>query len=318
MNTSGGTLLVVELSGAMLIIVGLLACSPPETAQTPSPEPPAQVGSEPSVINITAEDYSFTAPPTFPSGWLTLRFDNQGEETHFVSIIELPEGKTFDDYTSQVSAPFDDLYAQYRADELDQAAFFEQLGAAVPDWFLTARRAGGPGFTAPGLTSETTIRLAPGNYVMECYVRSMKESDTFHGAHGMLRPLIVTDEASHGVVPEADIEITLSNYTLAVEGDLSAGHRVVRVRVEQNPEGLTFHNVHLAKLDGDMTVETVAAWLNWVDEMLPPAPTQFLGGAGQASAGGESYLTVNLEPGRYAWVSELHGMNGMVHEFTVE
>ena len=235
-----------------------------------------------------------------------------------MSILELPEGTTFDDYASQVAAPFDELYAQYRAGELDQATFFEQLGAAVPDWFLTLRRAGGPGFTAPGVTSETTIQLTPGNYVMECYVRSMKESDTFHGSHGMLRPLIVTEEASGAVAPEADIEITISNDTLTVKGDLSAGHHTARVRVEENPEGLTFHNVHLAKLDGDMTVEAVAAWLNWVDEMLPPAPAKFLGGAGQASAGSESYLTVNLEPGRYAWVSELHGIQGMVHEFSVE
>jgi hypothetical protein len=270
------------------------------------------------VITVKAEDYSFTAPPTFPFGWVTLRFENEGAEPHFLSILELPEGQDFDAYASQVSAPFDDLYARYRAGELDQAVFFERLGAAVPDWFLTARRAGGPGFTAPGATSETTIYLEPGNYVMECYVRAANEGATFHGAHGMLRPLIVTEEASGLDAPHADVEISLANYTLAVEGELSAGRHVARVRVEDNPEGLTFHNVHLAKLDGDTSVETVASWLDWVDEMLPPAPAEFRGGAGQASAGGESYLSFELEPGRYVWVSELHGLKGMAHEFTVE
>lgn len=35
-------------------------------------------------------------------------------------------------------------------------------------------------------------------------------------------------------------------------------------------------------------------------------------------SGRESYLMVDLEPGRYAWISEMHGIDGFVHEFTVE
>ncbi len=281
-------------------------------------EPVAEASPEPGGIHIKAEDYAFTAPPTFPSGWVTLQFENQGAETHFVYILELPEGATFDDYANKVGAPFNALYRQYRAGELDQATFFEQLAAAVPEWLFTARRAGGPGFTAPGETSETTIYLEPGDYIMECYVRAMNEGDTFHGYHGMLRPLVVTEEDSGRMAPEADIEITLSNYTLDVAGDLSAGAHMARVRVEEDPEGLIFHNVHLVKLEGEEMADAVAFWLNWVDEMLPPAPARFLGGAGQASAGTESYVNFVLEPGRYAWVSEMHGLQGMVHEFTVE
>ena len=64
-------------------------------------------------------------------------------------------------------------------------------------------------------------------------------------------------------------------------------------------------------------MEEVASWLNWVDAMVPPAPADFLGGAGQTVPGRESYVMVDLEPGRYAWVSEMHGMSGFVHEFTV-
>ena len=305
-----------QLSALVVLIAGFWACGPAPSEEAVSEAPEAPAISD--VVDIVAEDYSFTAPPTFPSGWVTLRFDNQGAEPHFVSIIELPEGVTFEDYASQVSAPFDDLYAKYRAGELDQATFLEQLGAAVPEWLFTARRAGGPGFTSPGQTSETTIQLVPGNYVVECYVRAMTEGDTFHGKHGMLRPLIVTEESSGLGAPEADVEINLANYELSVEGELSAGHHLARVRVEENPEGLVFHNAHLVKLDEGVSTDSVATWLNWVDEMLPPAPALLLGGAGQASAGAESYFAFDLEPGRYAWVSELHGIRGMTHEFTVD
>ena len=121
---------------------------------------------------------------------------------------------------------------------------------------------------------------------MECYVRAMDADDTFHGEHGMLRPLIVTEESSDMAPPEADIEITLSNYDLKVEGELTAGDRVARVRVEEDPEGLIFHNVHLVRLEGETTGDTVASWMNWVDSMVPPAPGP-----------------VRTPPPRPAWVS---------------
>jgi hypothetical protein len=90
------------------------------------------------------------------------------------------------------------------------------------------------------------------------------------------------------------------------------------VTVEEDPEGLILHNVHLARLSDGTDSGNVAAWLDWVDHMLPPAPATFLGGAGQMSAGGTSYVTLDVEPGRYAWVSETYGVRGMVHELTVE
>lgn len=302
-----------------IMAVQLVACAQPapETDEQTS-EVAVEAPAEPGVIRVKAEDYSFTAPPTFPSGWVELRFENLGAEPHFLSILALPESVTFGDYAEQVAQPFDELYVRYRAGELDQAAFFEALLAALPEWFGDVRRAGGPGFTAPGATSETTIHLEPGDYVMECYVRGQHEADTFHSSHGMLRPLIVTEEESGLTPPEADVEIALSNYALAVEGDLSPGEHVARVRVVENPESLILHNVHLARLDEQIVAEEVAEWLDWVDHMLPPAPAKFLGGAGQMMAGGESYFSFTLEPGRYAWVSETHGVTqGMVREFTV-
>lgn len=275
--------------------------------------------SESGVILVRAEDYAFTAPPTFPSGWVNLRLENQGEEDHFLLVWRLPEGKIFDDYAAEVAQPFQEHYTRYRAGEVDQAAFFEQLIAALPEWFYEAVPMGGPGLTAPGRTSETLIYLEPGdNYVLECYVRSKIKDHRFHGSEGMLRPLLVTAEASGLVPPEADIEITISNSGLTVAGDASAGSHMVRVRVEDVPEGFIRHNVHLARLEGDQAAADVAPWLNWVDALLPPAPVDFLGGAGQTVSGRESYLRIDLEPGRYAWISEMHGIDGFVHEFTVE
>jgi hypothetical protein len=301
---------------SMALLVGCQQGSSERGVERESAAPPPSTS---GLIEVRTEEYAFTAPPTFPSGWVTLRLVNQGQEPHFLLLWDLPEGRTFDDYHREVSMPFERLYASYRAGDLDQAAFFEQLGAAIPPWFFDAVPMGGPGFTAPGHTSETTIFLEPGdNYVMECYVRAMKQGDTFHGTQGMLRPLIVTEPASGMEPPEADVEITLSSFEIEVNGDLAAGPHTAKVRVMDTPEGFVRHNVQLARLEGGMTAEDVAPWLNWVDEMLPPAPADFLGGAGQTLAGRESYFPFELQPGRYAWISEGFARQGMFREFTVE
>jgi hypothetical protein len=304
--------------------VGLSACGAgaPEDEVSPAEQEMAQAEpepAEPGVVEVLVKDFSFTAPPTFPSGWIKLRFDNQGAETHFMVIWKLPEGKTFDDWTENVSKPFEEFYVEYRSGELEQAAFFEQLLAALPEWFFDAQRMGGPGFTAPGRVSETTIHLEPGdNYVLECYVRTKDQDDTFHLSHGMLRPLIVTEEASGMAEPAADVSIGLTNYAVAIEGDLTAGPHTARISVDATPEGIVLHNLQLVRLTGEQTAEEAAIWLDWVDHMVPPAPGEFLGGAGQTGEGRASYFSFDLEPGRYAWVSEAFGTRGMLHEFTVE
>jgi len=311
---------------SLALVACLVACQPsrPDPAEEPETTGTAEAAtagaSDAHVVEVTSTDYAFTAPPSVPSGWTTWRMTNEGEQTHFLLLWRLPEDRNFGDFASDISQPFNELYAEYRAGDLEQEEFFEELGAALPDWFGSLERRGGPGFTAPGRISQTTVQLEPGEYVMECYVRAPDEEGVkFHNALGMLRPLVVTEEGSGASPPEADLEITLLNYELAVEGEPGRGEQTVRVHVTEEPEGgLLGHNVQLVRLDGDTTVEEVAAWMDWVDALQPPAPAEFIGGAEQMQAGLTSYFTVDLEPGRYAWISEGYAADGMVREFIIE
>lgn len=322
-RNGGGAIIIPRLAGilGLVIAAGLFGCQPAgEAGSAGEPEPAADLAPESHVVEVTTTDYAFTAPPSLPSGWNTLRLTNEGEQTHFLLLWRVPEDRNFGDFTSQIVGPFNEMYAEYRAGELGREEFLQELGTVLPDWFASLERKGGPGFTAPGRTSQTTVQLEPGNYVMECYVRAPDEEGVrFHNALGMLRPLIVTDEPSGASPPEADIEMTLSSYELAIEGEPRRGEQTVRVHVTEYPEGgLLGHNVHLVRLEGDTTVEEVAQWMDWIDALQPPAPAEFLGGAEQLQAGATSYFTVNLEPGRYAWISEGYAANGMVKEFTIE
>jgi hypothetical protein len=153
---------------------------------------------------------------------------------------------------------------------------------------------------------------------MECYVRAPEpDGDKFHNELGMLRPMIVSGEPA-GEAPRADVRITLSNYEILVEGELTRGEHTIAVHVAEAPEGLVGHDVNLVRLDPDVRVEDVAAWMSWVDALQPPGPAEFLGGAEQVMPGETSYITVSLSAGRYAWISEGYGAQGMVKEFVIE
>jgi len=54
--------------------------------------------------------------------------------------------------------------------------------------------------------------------------------------------------------------------------------------------------------------------MSWIDALRVPAPAELLGGADHLAGGSTSYFRVNLEPGRYAFVSEGFATQGMVHE----
>ncbi|MGD8328275.1 MAG: hypothetical protein PVJ49_02485 [Acidobacteriota bacterium] len=302
---------------AVALLLAAMACqaAPEATDETPPPSPPTP---PPSVVEITTTNYAFNAPPSFPSGWVTLHLTNEAEEPHFMTLTRLPEGHTFEEYSRDVAGPFAALYKEYRAGTLDQAEFFAQLTAALPAWFPAEAR-GGVALTSPGQSAQTTVYLEPGDYVMECYVRPPDpEGDKFHGELGMLRPLVVTAESTDATPPEADVEITLSNYEITVEGELTAGTHTIAVHVAEAPEGLIGHDVNLVRLEPDDDLTEIAAWMSWVDALQSPAPALFLGGAEQAEPGLTSYVTIDLDPGRYAWVSEGYGAQGMVKEFTIQ
>lgn len=310
MTTKRGVLLTVTALAAL----GLVACQPaePEPAPATSSETPA----EPTVVEVTLEDFSFLAPPKLRSGWTTFRMTNTGEETHFMDLRRLPEGTTFGDYAEQLGRPFQEAYNRYTSGELSQDEMLEQLGGNLPEWFGAVEGMGGVGFTAPGRTAQATVLLEPGDYVMECYVVS--EDDQFHSTLGMLRPLIVTAETTGMAEPEADIRITLANYEMTVVGEFTAGEHTIAVHATEDAEGLVGHDVHLARLEPDASLDELVAWMSWIDGMRPQPPAEFLGGAEHVSAGRTGYFTVTLEPGRYAWISEGYASAGMVQEFVVE
>lgn len=112
----------------VFIVAGLVACQPAErTAEhAVAPDTAADTAAGPPVIEVTTTEHAFTAPPSIPSGWVTLRMANEGEETHFFVLWQLPEDRTFDDFASEVLPPFMEAVEQYRSGVMDRDEMLSQ------------------------------------------------------------------------------------------------------------------------------------------------------------------------------------------------
>ena len=288
--------------GAVVAVATLAACQP----------------SDAHVVQVTAADFTFVAPSEIPSGWITFLMRNEGHEHHFFLLSLLPDGKTFADYQEEITLPFDTVWHALKSGAVDKAEAGQMLGGLLPEWFASVLPMGGAGLVAPGRSVRTTVNLEPGTYVMECYVKTA--DGTFHTSLGMLRPITVSDTPSGGSAPSADIEITLSNFQIAVEGEVTPGEHTVAVHFEEHPDVGLGNDVHVVRLDDGVSVDEVVPWMDWmnVDGLRAPAPAVFVGGTQEMPVGYTAYFTMELEPGRYAWISEASAADGMVKEFIVQ
>lgn len=309
-------------------VSSLAACQPAEDGEA-EPEAPdttaeetadttAIAPAEPGVVDVAAVDYAFRMPGEIPSGWTTFRLTNEGEEPHFMILWKLPEGKTLQAHLDEVVPAFAMAYDSLLAGAVDRAGANEILARELPAWFADVDPMGGPGILTPGEVGSATVDLEPGTYVVECYIKTAE--DEFHGELGMIRALTVTEDSTGVTAPEADMEMTLTNTEIGTDGPVPAGRRTFAVHYEEHPELGLGNDVHVARLDETTDLGVVAAWMDWMnlDGMQAPAPVEFVGGAEEMPVGSTSYFTVDLEPGRYAWVSEATTTDRLIEAFTVE
>jgi hypothetical protein len=296
---------------AAFAVVLSLSVANPGRAQQPAPEPDA------SRIDVTATDYAFRAPESAPSGWTRIRFTNEGAEPHFIFMSRLPEGRSIEDYERDISPVFAGALEAVRSGATPDVAM-QTLMEKLPAWFPELHFVGGPGLASPGVTTQATLRLEPGNYVLECYIKT--EDGRIHYMEGMVRPFTVTQQASALEPPTADVTVTLTNDGMAFDGDVAAGRRTFRVHWEENPEQGFGHSAHLARLDDGASVEDVVAWMNWFSNagLAAPAPVEFIGGLHFMPTGATAYFTADLEPGRYLLISENTAHLGVHREFIVQ
>lgn len=277
------------------------------------------------------------------SGWTTFQFQNASPYDHFFVMYKVPdEGIAAAEAANEpileywfrsVTVPFQTEYDPYVNGDVDYGQFVDNLVAGIMEngsWFFDpgSPPMGGPGFTAAGRTSVTTVNLEPGEYIVECYVKN--EEEVFHSYIGMLEHLSVTSDVSENENPAPTANLTISS-TNGIQADsvLSAGNHIIEITFEDQTsyDHLLGHNVQLVRLndrDDQNLLNNLAEWMDWRFEgsLVDRAPegALFLGGAMEMTEGAVAYFQVDLEPGDYAWIAEIPDPadHNMLKVFSVE
>ena len=289
-----------------------------ESAQSMVETEPEELG----VVEVKAVGLTLEAEDEIPSGWTTLRFINDSDMIHLAFLYKLPPGKGIADH-KDLAPIFQNFMDQINGRPLSDP----DAGMEIPEWFGQVVTFGGPGLLSKHKTSETTILMEPGIYLIECYV---KTDGIFHSYNssptetGMVHQFVVTEENNGASEPQATLDISLSGEGgMTVSGEASTGNHVVGVTFQdQKPhENFQGHDVHLVRLDQDSDLAQIAQWVDWREPtgLQTPSPAEFLGGTNELPAGGKAYFSVDLKPGRYAWISEVPNAQekGMLVEFEV-
>ncbi|WP_373072304.1 hypothetical protein [Zeaxanthinibacter enoshimensis] len=274
-----------------------------------------------NVIEVLTEVMDFQLQDTIQSGWQTFRYTNASKEPHLILIDKYPEGKTIADGKKEVMPPF-----QEGMDLINEGKNEEAMAAfgKLPPWFSEIVFTGGVGLLSPGEVSSSTVYLEPGYYVLECYVKM--SNGVFHGVMGMVKELIVTNDSTDHMPPEADVRIELSSTTgMTVKDTISAGKQVFEVKFNDQVayEHFLGHDVNLVKLSDTADISALEKWMNWADPegLINPAPegVTFLGGMNDLPAGEVGYFTADLDPGNYALISEVPqaGAKNLLYRFTI-
>lgn len=270
------------------------------------------------IVKVIARDFSIEAPERMDTGWHTMKLENQGQQVHFVIMYRLAEGKTIEDQRREVVPAFDRLMEGIQSGEIEKKDIGPFLTEEVPDWGLQMTYIGGVGLLAPGGTAQTAFRVPePGTYLMECYVKA--PDGTWHTSMGMLTQVEVLDLDGAGSEPEEDATIAVTNAGVEAPDTLPSGPQSIRVDFKDNPETFMPYDLNLARLDEDANLDDIVFWMDWsnVGGLRAPAPVEFLGGVEHMEAGNHGYMTVDLSPGRYLWISEVNAAQ-MHKTFTVE
>ena len=286
---------------AAVLAIALISCSP----SAPDSEAPAE-----NALNLDVEGLTFVGDSVVKSGWTTVRINNDGGMTHFGLVYRLPEGVTAEMVDAELVHPIQaSLTARLAGDDAEA----DRLMAQMPEWLGQLVWMGGPGMASDGIVGEATMYLEPGNYIVECYVKTNGMQHNFNpepGKFGMVHPFTVLDEAGGMAEPEANVTLRLTNSGIAIaEGAFRPGVNSVRADFaeQQLYNNFVGHDAHVFRIDADTDVEAAARWPDFfpVDGQQTPAPAHFVGGIHDMPQGATGYFRLELTPGRYGITAEI-------------
>lgn len=267
----------------MLAAVAALTVADACTKTQQAPPPPVAVA--PTAITVHARDFAYDAPDTIPAGYVAFTLVNDGPGIHHAAIVRLDSGKTVSELLGALGHP-----------------------GPLPAWAVLF---GGPNAVDSGGSSNATLSLTPGNYVMLCFVDV--PGGVPHFTKGMFHAFTVTTSTVATTGPVADDSITLAEYAFHFAKPLTTGHHVFAV----TNAGVQPHELELVRLAPGKTANDL---ISWFSSPKGPPPGNPLGGASLEATGKTTYFSADLSAGVYLVIcfvpdakdGKPHFMHGMM------
>jgi hypothetical protein len=305
-----------HLAILMALSYWLFGCSPaPSEAERPTS----------NMLELEVQGLSFVGPGSIKSGWTTIRVVNNGGMTHHALVYRLPDGITAEMVDEQVVRPIQRRLTAAIAGNTEKAA---EIAATMPAWVSDLTWLGGPGFMSDKVTGEATMYLEPGNYLVECYVKTNGIQHNYNptpGKLGMVFPLTVVAEEGGMVEPDANVTLIITNSGYEISnGAFVVGENSVRVRFEEQRLYNNFvgHDAHVFRIEQNTDIDAAARWPDFfpIDGQQTPAPAKFVGGIHDMPQGATGYFRLNLEPGDYGITAEIPDAkeSGFFMKFSVD
>lgn len=264
-------------------------------------------------IVLGGQDFAFVLPDTVAGGVVRFHFVNEGQENHHAQFIRLNDGVS--------RAQFDSTFqAVMEAVQTEGEVAFMRL-------FDVATVAGGPSLVGPGGSTDVTLELAPGEYILLCFIPS--PDGVPHLAKGMRRWLTVTaPPAEAPALPVAAGVVDMADFAFVDMPPIDSGEVVLEV----TNSGEEPHEMVVLRLEGvslDQVLPMLAGPPPSEEEGAPPPgppPFRFMGGVQALMPGQRAWVTLDLPPGDYALAcfipspaneGQPHVALGMVRPFTV-
>ncbi len=253
-------------------------------------------------LNITASEYAYKVSGSPKSGWTEVTFKNTGTQFHMLLAIPLKKGVTL-------------AQAKKAARAKDPESAFGKLGGK-------GSTAGMPFLAGPGTSSTTITKLDAGSYALICFFSAPDGKP--HLAHGMINMMTVSDATSSLQPPTSDVvDVTTADTGITLpDGTLpTSGWAKVTTTNTDDPRDLTIARYTSDTATFDQANTYVDDFISSGKEPAGAVPITIVGNVGSFTSGPVSYLKLDLEPGRYAAVSDTdsddNGSKQVHQEFTV-
>ena len=282
----------------VVVVTVLVSCTGPRDAGVAandagrSPADQSSLGA-PNVVTVVATEYAFQSPAAVPAGLTTFQLVNQGHEVHMMGLTKLEDGRS-----------------------ISELMTFLTKDRPQPAWAVDL---GGPNAISPGDTSNATLVLAPGHYMLICWIPSA--DGRIHFMKGMQLPLEVT-AARTAALPEptADVVVRLADYRIDLPGPIAAGTHTFRVENDGPQE----HDVTVLEVAPGKSPAEAIAWFTSPAKGTPAGRAR--GGIVGIPRGTHGFFTGNFHRGQYVFLcfvpdekdGKPHFMHGMERAFTVE